>query len=130
VALEAGGGKGRAGAVAGHAWGLEEGWGEQEPSLPMGARGGEGVQERSISELPRLGGTPVRGGHGNQRRGWASRSAPSRGRRDGRVTGEGQSGGLGWLEEGRGTACTLKRIDLDGFEFIIVGLDWMLQILF
>ena len=37
--------------------------------------------------------------------------------------------------EGRGTACTLKRIDLDGFGFIIVGLDWigldwMLQILF
>ena len=27
--------------------------------------------------------------------------------------------------EGRGTACTLKRIDLDGFGFIIVGLDWI-----
>jgi len=54
VALEAGGGKGRAGAVAGYAWGPEEGWGEQEPSLPMGARGGEGVQERSISGSPCL----------------------------------------------------------------------------
>ncbi|KAG2622745.1 hypothetical protein PVAP13_3KG070646 [Panicum virgatum] len=106
LCMGAGGGVGRAGALVAH--------GGQR-------RGGRAGALHLGVAVPRCG-TPVRGGHGNQRRGGASWSAPSRARRARMVHRRAAVGGRdGWRREGEGH-CMLKefffethaeRIDLD-----------------
>ena len=104
--MGAGGGVGRAGALAAHG----------------GQRRGGCAGALHLGFAVPICGTPVRGGHVNQRRGGASRSAPWRARRARMVHRRAAVGGRdGWRREGEGH-CTLKDFFL---RHTLKGLIWM-----